>query len=48
MENSFFKEDYNDKYEILKENKIGSGYYTEVYKARHKQTNELRAIKIIK
>ena len=48
MENSFFKENYHEKYEILKENKIGSGYYTEVYKAKHKQTNELRAIKIIK
>ena len=47
MENTFFKGDHQNKYAILREEKIGCGYYTEVYKAFQKQSNEIRA-KIIK
>ena len=38
-------EDYNKYYKILE--KIGSGYYGIVYKGIEKETNELRAIKVI-
>ena len=41
-----FKEDYKNKYKIIE--RIGLGNYTEVYKAINKNTNEVRAIKIIK
>ena len=39
-------QDYKEKYEL--EKRIGFGLYTEVYKAKIKGTNDLRAIKIIK
>ena len=38
-----FNGDYRNKYEIIQ--KIGKGIYTQVYKAKNKITNELRAIK---
>ena len=43
--NSHFKQDYNNKYKILKQ--LGVGNYTKVYQEENKNTKELRAIKII-
>ena len=44
--NNHFKEDYKNKYKIMK--KIGVGNNTEVFIAENKQNEEKRAIKIIK
>ena len=41
------KEDYKIYYEKLEDEKIGKGGFGEVYKAKDKVTNELRAMKII-
>lgn len=45
MDNNIIKEDYKKKYDIL--NEIGKGTYEKVFKARDKETNEIKALKII-